>query len=281
MFTNKDLWSIVDLRPLLIAGLLMFVNWGLETFKWKYLLHKQHELSFFRAFGIVFTGITIGLITPNRIGEVPGRVWLLADNSNKSKSIALTAVGAYTQLLVTFVIGTIASWKLLNYFVNDSMSLYINIALTLTSLLLFFLYIKSESVIRLIGRISLLKSKKLIAGISSLNLETLFITYLLSALRYIVFWVQFYLVLDGFGIPLMGFRELLLIPFCFMVASFIPNILISELLVRGSVALLIFGIVSDLDAHIILASVALWAINVAIPAVLGIPGLRKLKIVGN
>ncbi len=73
-------------------------------------------------------------------------------------------------------------------------------------------------------------------------------------------------------------REIFLIPVCFLLASSIPTILISEIGVRGSVALFVFGVVSDLDIQIIMASVLLWLINVALPALLGLLNLKELKL---
>jgi len=63
-----------------------------------------------------------------------------------------------------------------------------------------------------------------------------------------------------------------------MIASFIPTILISEIGVRGSVALFVFGTVSNMDIQIILSSVLLWLINVALPALIGLINLNDLKI---
>ena len=52
-----------------------------------------------------------------------------------------------------------------------------------------------------------------------------------------------------------------------------------ELLVRGSVALFVFGTISNLDSQIILASVVLWFINVALPALIGLFSLKELKLI--
>lgn len=101
----------------------------------------------------------------------------------------------------------------------------------------------------------------------------------MSVLRYVIFSLQFYLVLFAFDVHLMGYREIMLIPVCFMIASIIPTILLSEIGVRGSVALFVFGFISEAGVSIIMASVTLWLLNVALPGVIGIPGLRKIKIV--
>ena len=77
---------------------------------------------------------------------------------------------------------------------------------------------------------------------------------------------------------LIALEELFLIPVCFLLASSIPTILFSEIGVRGSVALFVFGVVSDLDIQIVLASIVLWFINVALPALFGFYDLYKFKL---
>jgi len=58
----------------------------------------------------------------------------------------------------------------------------------------------------------------------------------------------------------------------------IPTITIAEPGVRGSLSLLIFGVFSTNEAGILAASLTLWIINLAIPALLGALYLAALKI---
>ena len=66
---------------------------------------------------------------------------------------------------------------------------------------------------------------------------------------------------------------------CFMLTSVIPTILISEIGVRGSVALIVFGVITDNGLALLVASVLLWIINVATPALMGLLYINQLKIV--
>ena len=63
-----------------------------------------------------------------------------------------------------------------------------------------------------------------------------------------------------------------------MIASIVPTILLSEIGVRSSVAIFVFGIVSHDTMAVVLSSVTLWAINIALPGLLGVLNLKQLKI---
>jgi uncharacterized membrane protein len=91
-----------------------------------------------------------------------------------------------------------------------------------------------------------------------------------SFLRYVVFFVQYWLLLEAFNIHFTTISSLWLVPVCFLIASAIPTFLISELGVRSSVAVLVFGSLSDNNLSIISASVLLWFINIGIPAIVGL-----------
>ena len=86
----------------------------------------------------------------------------------------------------------------------------------------------------------------------------------------------FLILILGFG--LINF---FLIPFCFLITSSIPTIVISEIGVRGSVGLFVFGIISDNNLAILSASVLLWVINVALPALFGLFFINQFKIVSQ
>ena len=98
-------------------------------------------------------------------------------------------------------------------------------------------------------------------------------------LRYLVFSLQYYIVLKAFGINFSNNVEILLIPLCFLLTSSIPTILISEIGVRGSIALIIFSIVTDNNLAIFLSSIVLWSINVAFPAFIGMFFLKRFNFI--
>ena len=68
---------------------------------------------------------------------------------------------------------------------------------------------------------------------------------------------------------------MLVISSMYLISSIIPTILILDVVVKGSVALFLFGIVG-VNAHTILCIVTLmWILNFAIPSIIGSAYLLK------
>jgi hypothetical protein len=100
---------------------------------------------------------------------------------------------------------------------------------------------------------------------------------LLSLFRYLVFSTQFYLLLRLFGVSIPYFNALVLIALIYFIMAIIPTVALTELGIRGSVSLYIFGLYF---AHLIpltgvnnmgvfAASTLLWFINLGLPALIG------------
>src|SRR5688572_25018804 len=66
-FGGAMIWNLIA------TILLMFVNWSIETIKWKLAVEKIQRISFFTAFRAVLSGVTFSVTTPNRVGEYFGR----------------------------------------------------------------------------------------------------------------------------------------------------------------------------------------------------------------
>ncbi|MCB9360051.1 MAG: flippase-like domain-containing protein [Flavobacteriales bacterium] len=275
---GADLCTIkIEYSFVVMVLVLMLINWGLESYKWKWLIQEHIKISFFKAFGLVLSGITISIITPNRIGEIPGRVFLLNNTEFRKDLIWKTSFGAFSQLAVTILIGTSALYLTSEYFIEYfSNSLVIMLLIGVLILILLFIFFQKIP--------SLLSKIPFFNKMGSENIHLSFVEIikllLLSSLRYGVFCLQFWLVLKAFQIELIG-NQILLIPVCFFMASIIPTMLLSEIGVRSSVAVFVFGMISDNVIAIILASLLLWIINIATPAMFGLFNLKQLTILKN
>lgn len=262
---------------ILIVILLVFINWGMEAFKWKYAIKQVEQITFVKAFSATITGVTASIITPNRVGEIPFRAMYVAKD-NLGVLTAKTLVSSFSQLVVTLVIGLIGLIMTIElYPVSWNLSFMHVLFVSLTILILLF-YFNVRMIHGLVKRLKLRWINQYLDNLEHFKSIDLLKLLCMSLLRYIVFSFQFYLVLCAFDVALVGYRELMLVPVCFMIASIIPTILLSEIGVRGSVALFVFGLVSEAGVSIIMASVVLWLLNVALPGMIGIPGLRRLKV---
>ncbi len=268
----------INLFILGIVLLLMILNWGIEAVKWRYTIRSVIDISVLKAFKLIFSGITLGFLTPNRIGEIPARA-LLLNKGNVIEITLKTIVASFSQLLITLLFGVLGfclTFKNFSYISNPIVWVMI---LSLGLLLLLMVYFRTSKLESIFNRFTFIKKNELFRGLLGFSIIDLLYILLLSLLRYIIFSIQYYLVLKAFGVYLSDISSIFLIPVCFMVASFIPTILISEIGIRGSVALFVFGTVSNMDIQIILASMVLWLINIALPTLLGLFNLKELKLI--
>lgn len=275
--------SIHNVNYLMLIGalLLTLINWGIEAFKWRFLIAPVQQISLLEASKIVVISITVGIITPNRLGEIPSRVWLLNNNKVLKSLITFTSYGAYAQGITTLLFGSVGLYFTRNYFETIPFIDGVWMAFMTGTFFFFFLYF-NVSFFKLLEKVvPFIKKRKILTAMNEMSIYSLFKVLLLCMIRYSVFFFQYYLILSAFNIQLESNLDLLLICVCFMLTTVIPTILLSEIGVRGGVALFIFGIISDHDIAIVLASLTLWIINVALPAIIGVFGLSQLKVYAN
>jgi hypothetical protein len=100
----------------------------------------------------------------------------------------------------------------------------------------------------------------------------------LSLVRYLVFSLQFYLLLCAFGVPISYPNGMMLIGLVYLLMTIIPTIALTELGVRGSVSLYVFALfltplglwTETIGLGVASATTSLWLINLAFPALLGV-----------
>jgi uncharacterized membrane protein YbhN (UPF0104 family) len=246
---------------------LMFVNWGLESWKWMRLMQPFCPIGFPVAFRAVMSGTTISLFTPNRVGEFAGRI-LHLEPGCRVKGVIATITGSMSQLLVTILMGCMALiWYPGDPAVAEAVpqQLLVPLAAIIPVMSLFIFF-------GMPWLVQHLPSSKMFAPLTALqryDTVRLSTAVLISFFRYLVFAFQFYLVLDLFGIELSLLTAARLIAIIYLVMAIVPTMAISEIAVRGSVALY-FLVPYDADTYAILAaSGLLWLINLAVPAGMG------------
>jgi hypothetical protein len=107
---------------------------------------------------------------------------------------------------------------------------------------------------------------------------------LLSALRFAVFIVQYWLLFYLFDVHLTGMQVLWTISVSFLVMAIIPTIAIAELPQRGKVVTTIAGLYSANELGMTFATAGIWFINLILPAVIGsllILRMRKIFAAKN
>jgi hypothetical protein len=254
--------------PLLgMVSLMMLVNWGIESWKWKRLIQPFCQISFLRSFGAVLSGTTVSLFTPNRIGEFAGRIMHL-ETGFRIKGIVATITGSMSQLLITLLAGTTALFVSGSHWIPAaqlSRELIYTLAVVIAVVVL-VVYFRLPMLARLIGTTGWQRN---FAAVSEYNYLRLTEVAVLSCIRYMVFTIQFYLVLKIFGIVLPFMIAVQLIAIIFLVMAVVPTMALLEITVRGSVALYVLAPYTADSMGVLAASTLLWLINLAVPAGMG------------
>jgi len=278
-FSSGMIWSLVA------VVLLMLVNWSIETIKWKLAVQKVQQVGFFTAFKAVLSGVSFSVTTPNRVGEYLGRV-LYMDEGNRIKAISLTIAGSMSQLIITLLMGLAGLIILRSPIENSQMisSLWMDVMLygvfTVTLILTLF-YFRLSWLIKWIDRLPGAKKYSwLIETLEDFNATLLLQLLSLSALRFLVFIIQYYLLFQLFDVNVSLWHCWSAVSVSFLVMAVIPTIaLFTDLGLRGKVSLKLLGLFSGNSLGISLTAVSIWFINLIIPALAGsllILGIKRV-----
>jgi len=251
------------------VGLLMLVNWGAEALKWRWLMEPVQRLSFARACEATIAGTSIGLITPNRVGEFAGRV-LFLDPEHRVEGSFVTLLGSIAQFVVTLLIGGLA--LPFNTFLHSgaeepgSAWNVVGWCTLLISGASVFLYFNPRVFARMLLAVPWLQRYEKHAHVlGSYHRGVLLRVFLLSLLRYGVFTLQFVIVLAAIA-QVEPSAAMTAVPVVFLITTLVPTMALTELGVRGSVAASV--IVGD-DVAIIVSTTLIWLINIVFPALVG------------
>lgn len=285
--------SASQLIMLSMAILLMPLNMLLEAKKWYLLISPIEKVKLNQSFTAVLTGISVSMFLPNRVGDYLGRVFILQKGSH-IKGVLVTIIGSLAQLITTAVMGSLAVLFYLPVFYGVESHLHawlfagfvFAILLILTGILVLYFNV---GLLNLVIATLFKKQKERLMRYAEVfsyySRMQLFRVLLLSVGRYVVFSFQFILLLWFFEIPLSYFSALLLAAIMYLLITLIPTIALTELGVRGSVSVYLFGswlmkfggYSASTEINVFLASTAVWFINLAIPALLGVLFVYRLK----
>lgn len=254
------------------AVLLAAVNWGLEAWKWRLAMHAAEPMGPVRAMAATLAGTAVGLFTPNRSGEAAGRLLFLAPGNRWQGGVSLLLCGL-AQFTVTVAAGSAALLRWLHaqawpwggpLFTGLTMASVALIAAGAATLcfrpaLVLDRTMRLPLLRKFHGRTALLKDAPR---------RTAWQVLALSALRYAVFAGQYAWLLAALAEVPWG-TGLWAVPFFFLVTTLVPTMVLSDLGVRGSVAVALLVPAGHDPAPVLLAAFLLWAVNLALPAAVG------------
>ncbi len=282
IFTNSNLFKTSNVYYLLLVFILMLINWGVESYKWKLSINKITQISFFKAYTAIFSGISVSIFMPNRTGEFLGRIFYLKPE-NRVKGAIASIITSYSQLVATIIFGSIGISLLYifypsNILTQNNINWLINIPVYIVATISTLIYFKITWFSYFFEKWHFLKKySNSIKFLNSYNINELSTFLFLSFIRYIVFLLQFYFLILVFNVEISFTQCLIASTITFYASTIIPTFAIAEIGVRGSVAVIIFGFFSNMYSEIILASTLLWVINIGIPAIIGNIFVAKLN----
>ena len=250
------------------AVLLMPVNWGLETLKWKKLLRSQ--VPFPALLRSIVAGITVGFVTPGRSGEFIGRVLFLNDD-NKSRVFYLSSIGGMAQTAASLIVGVpfVFIWRsdpFITEIVIGSAAVYL------------FAFLRFDILNRFFSSRPFLQKYGMIIDQNDLpGFDTQIWVLLLSFLRFAVYTFQYVLLLRFFGIGADMVTLFTHSVVYLLVQTFSPLMPLLDFSYRGASALYVFNGFTENNVAILSAVMIVWLINLVIPAVAGYLFILKRK----
>ena len=258
--------------------ILMFLNWGVESFKWQYLMKSIEHITFWRAVRAVFTGQALAFSTINRLGEFAGRAVYLADG-NRIRGAVLSFAGSLSQICIT----GIAGWLALLYWLIDHPEIplvssdlsgnwlrLIVVIFGVANLLYAIFYFHPAKLVGFLLSIPFIKKFDFfLEKLALLPLRGLTIILLLSALRFVIYTAQYIILFRLFGVEVELFTAAALVSLMMLLLALVPSIALVELGFRGQIGLSLFSLVSANAAGILATTAGIWMINLIIPALAG------------
>lgn len=278
-------WNLLQMRwqgegmyPLVFALLLMPLNIALEANKWRRLMQPIYKFRPFLGLRAICTGLTVSLFTPNRIGEFAGRILYLPGRFRVG-GIFATFIGSLAQ----YVIYWVAAWIALLFGASElSWLLPYRLGLSITgvvvvSLLLLFYFRANHLLLWLRKKQWKVPFMRFLVISGRYPTSVLAQVLLFAALRFLTFCTQLYALMLFVGFPADGFKGLVIIPLLFIAQTAVPSFVLTDLGVRGGLALFLFEPWAGSALLALLPSYILWFMNIIFPAFLGWLSLLRLR----
>ena len=256
---------------------LVFVNCGYKKKKWQVLLRTIQPVSFFTAYKSVLSGVTLSINTPNRIGEYGGRI-LYVQEGKRIKAISLSIAGSISQLIITLIMGCCGLIYIIYQANSDVLVMGLPVFWLKTLLFLsccatvivVLFYFRLSWLIKLVEKIpAAAKYVEYISVLDNFNAKLLLRLLYLSFFRYVVFVIQYILLLQVLDVSILWINACWIISILFLVLAIVPSFAIADLGIRGKFSTELLSLYSTNTVGIIGTTFGIWFINLFIPALAG------------
>jgi len=278
----RQRWQGEGMLPLLVALALMPLNIGLEAKKWRLLMKPILVFRPMLAIRAICTGLMVSLFTPNRIGEFAGRI-LYLPGRYRVGGIFATFIGSLAQYVIYWIaaVGAVYSGSAELPWLLPYRPVLLFIGLLVVALLL-LIYFRSNYIL-LWFRKRKWKAPFMRFLVISGRYPTPVLgqVLLLAAIRFTIFCLQLYALMLFVGFPADTFKAFTLLPLLFIAQTVVPSFVLTDLGVRGGLALFLFEPWAGSALLALLPSYMLWFMNIIFPAFLGWLSLLQFKAAGK
>ncbi len=257
--------STFSLKTIIFLVFLSAFNWFFEILKWYYLVASLKPISFKLALEQTLGALTASLITPNRIGDY-GVKAMYYKKPLRTKIVGLNLISNSTQMLVTTVLGGIGGMFFINQYgvtINHMLLLKLSVTVLIIGLLVLFVLKQKRFKIKGFSLASILNF------ITSIPLKTHALTLVLSVIRYLIFSFQFYYLLTLFGVDINYTNAMAIITSLYFLASIVPTISFFDVVIKGSIAVFLFGYIHVNTICILSVTTLMWLFNFVLPSSVG------------
>jgi len=262
-FLNKN--NVFSLKNLAFLFLLSFLNWFFEILKWKNLVEIISKISFFDATKQSLAALTASLFTPNRIGDYAAKA-IFFKTLKRRKIVLLNLMSHIMQMTVTTLFGIVGSCFFI-YTYNPDISYYRlgRFFLLLIIVISFTIFGAKQTLFTIKG----FSIQKIIDFLKNIPKEKHIKNAVYSVIRYLIFSFQFYFLLHLFQVDVYYLNAMVVITTMYLLSSIIPSIFVFDVVIKGSIALYVFGIAGVNDLTILSIITLMWILNFVIPSIIG------------
>lgn len=279
----EQVWNTLmrgDLVWMTVALLLVPVNIGLEAYRWGRLVrHVAPSVRFQDALRAVVGGYPLGLLTPGRVGDYVGRaVYLPA--VPPGISAALTFGERMATLASCLILGLVALVPYLTAHASASplWPAVVGIGVLGTSALVLALLFPSGARVALTTVLPFDRARRALGAFDAIPEREAQTLLLLSLLRYGVFSTQFALLIHAFSPETAWVHAYIAVALVFFAKSAVPQVTLGDLGIRESAAIFFLGAYGVSEAAAFDASIALFGLNLLLPALAGVPLVLRLRV---
>ncbi len=253
----------INIKPLFLAVVFGFLFTFFKIIKWHLLLKdlsKENCLS--KSVESYFIGMSIGLITPGRVGEI-ARVGNI-DKEKRVEGLSLVILDKAFDLLAVLILALAGFYIFFGKFISFLLGIFILFSL--------FVIFYQRAIKNINNIFPFNKFPDFIQGFLKIKRKTLLINFLLSLLSYTIVLVEVYFLANSF--EKFSFLSTFIGYPIVMLVNLIP-ITIGGLGIREGTAVFILGRLGLSQAASFNSAFLLFLINTALPAIIGLVELNK------